>query len=322
MNHWHGTTLTAGEGVSFELNHSDLSNDHSHIDSNDHSSIESASHHSAKEITTVMTSSSSANLEQYLSSLNEAPLNSNATTPWLELSRNKCTLDDLLRANVGETFAIMDSEVPLNNEGAILQRRIIVKETEERDGDPEVWKVMDEHNVRFIENIICDYDHGLCAEWEMHYCRPTTKHIEDAEHDLFQENQPPTFPDLPSTENPNEVTNASEKIVSFESNQGSTSVTENVDNNEVSPERSKLRKQSFKHLQKQAQQMIKRAHLKGGSINVGDVVQIGVSAVDLAKTDCKNLTLMAVEERTFKKNPPLYRLANKLFQLKTLYGPG
>ena len=68
--------------------------------------------------------------------------------------------------------------------------------------------------------------------------------------------------------------------------------------------------------------MIKRAHLKDGSINVGDVVQIGVSAVDLAKTDCKNLTLMAVEERTFKKNPPLCRLANKLFQLKTLYGPG
>ena len=90
----------------------------------------------------------------------------------------------------------------------------------------------------------------------------------------------------------------------------------------MSPERKKLRKQAFKHLQKQAQQMIKRAHLKGGSINVGGIVQIRVSAVDLAKTDCKNLALMAVEDRTFKENPPLCRLTNKLFQLKNLYGPG
>ena len=68
-------------------------------------------------------------------------------------------MDNLLCANIGETFIIMDSKTPLNNEGAILQRRIIVNETEEREVDPEVWKVMDEHNSRFIENTTCDEDH-------------------------------------------------------------------------------------------------------------------------------------------------------------------
>ena len=62
--------------------------------------------------------------------------------------------------------------------------------------------------------------------------------------------------------------------------------------------------------------MIKRAYLKGSSINVGNIAQIELNVVDLAKTDCKNLTLIVVEERTFKKTPPLYHLANKLFQLK------
>ena len=190
MNQWHGNCLTAGEGVSFELNYSDLSNDYAHINSNDHSSIESTSRHSAKEETAVITSSFSDDLEQYLSSRNEAPLNCNATTPWLELSRNKYTPDDLLCENIGDTFIIMDSEVPLNNEGAIMQRRIVVKENKEKDGNPEVWKVMDENNVRFIKNITCDEDRGLCAEWEMCYCRPITKHIENAEHVLFHENQP------------------------------------------------------------------------------------------------------------------------------------
>ena len=68
--------------------------------------------------------------------------------------------------------------------------------------------------------------------------------------------------------------------------------------------------------------MIKRTYLKGGSINIGNIVQIGLSKVDLAKTDCENLTLMVVEERTFRENLSLYYLANKLFQLKNLCGAG
>ena len=59
--------------------------------------------------------------------------------------------------------------------------------------------------------------------------------------------------------------------------------------------------------------MIRRAHLQGGSMNVGNIFQIGTNKVDLAKTNYKNLTLMVVEEKTFKKNPPMHCLANKLF---------
>ena len=53
--------------------------------------------------------------------------------------------------------------------------------------------------------------------------------------------------------------------------------------------------------------------MKGGPMNVGDVVQISFSKVDLVKTDCKNVMLMVVEKETFKKNPLACRLANKLF---------
>ena len=63
--------------------------------------------------------------------------------------------------------------------------------------------------------------------------------------------------------------------------------------------------------------MIKRANLIGGVINVRDIVQISINRVDLAKTDCKNLTLIVVEEKTFKKKPLMCRLANKLFQMST-----
>ena len=75
-------------------------------------------------------------------------------------------------------------------------------------------------------------------------------------------------------------------------------------------------------MQKQTQQIIKRAHLKGSLINVSDIVQKRVSKVDLAKTDCKNFTLIVVKERIFRKNPSLYCLANKLFWLKNLYRAG
>ena len=67
--------------------------------------------------------------------------------------------------------------------------------------------------------------------------------------------------------------------------------------------------------------MIKRAHLKSSSINARDVAQIKVSMLDLVKIDSKNLTLMLVEEKNFKKYLPSYYLANKLLQLKSLNGP-
>ena len=43
--------------------------------------------------------------------------------------------------------------------------------------------------------------------------------------------------------------------------------------------------------------MVKRVHLKGGFVNIRDVAQIEVRTVDLVKTDCKNLTLIVVEEK-------------------------
>ena len=57
-------------------------------------------------------------------------------------------------------------------------------------------------------------------------------------------------------------------------------------------------------------------------MNVGNVVQITMRRVNLAKTDCKNLTLMVVEERIFKKAPPTHHLAKKIFQMKHLHSPG
>ena len=57
-------------------------------------------------------------------------------------------------------------------------------------------------------------------------------------------------------------------------------------------------------------------------INIGDIVQIGMDRVGLAKTDCKNLTLMVVQEKTFKKKPSMCRFTNELFQMSTLYRAG
>ena len=65
--------------------------------------------------------------------------------------------------------------------------------------------------------------------------------------------------------------------------------------------------------------MIWRVNVKGGEINVGNIVQIGMNRVDLAKTDCKNLTLMVIQEKTFKKKLSMCRLANKLFPTSTLH---
>ena len=53
---------------------------------------------------------------------------------------------------------------------------------------------------------------------------------------------------------------------------------------------------------------------------MGDVIQIPLSNVNIAKVDCKFLTLIVIEKKEFKKVPPIYRLANKVFQLDKLYG--
>ena len=68
--------------------------------------------------------------------------------------------------------------------------------------------------------------------------------------------------------------------------------------------------------------MIRKVNIKGSKINIRDIVQIGMNRIDFAKTDCKNLTLMVVQEKTFKKKPSMHRLANKLFQISTLCRAG
>ena len=230
---------------------------------------------------------------------------------WLFLSRKKCAKQDLHSASAGDSFAILESNDPINNEGANLLRRIVAKIEESKDEHASKWQMMDEHGKCVIANIVCDKDHGLLAEWDMCYCRPNTKHIEDAECELHQSNQPPSFPDLPINDN----SNNNQRNTADVSNNATDNENEEDALDEVSPRRALLRTEANKHKQKQAEGMIRRAHMKGGSVNVGDVVQITISRVDLAKTDCKNLTLMVVEERTFRKNPPMHRLANKIFQM-------
>ena len=180
----------------------------------------------------------------------------------------------------------------------------------------------DENNNVFIENILCLEDSGLFVEWNMCYCRPGSQHIEEAEEELLEQNQNPSFPPLPSVNNSTDDRLNVPATPAISSNQDSNDNEADNALDEVSPRRAKLRKEAYKHLEKQAEYMIRRANMKGGHVNVGDIVQIGISNADLAKTDCKNLTLMVVQEVTHKKAPPQYRLANKSFQMKNLYGLG
>jgi len=83
-----------------------------------------------------------------------------------------------------------------------------------------------------------------------------------------------------------------------------------------SPGRKKRRDEAFKAQQKQASQMKKRAKLKDGKVNVGCVVQIGISNYDKTKLDAPNLTCVVVE---FTKSGK-FRLACKVGVIKTLYG--
>ena len=68
--------------------------------------------------------------------------------------------------------------------------------------------------------------------------------------------------------------------------------------------------------------MIRIACLQEGSLTVGNIVEIDTNRVDLAKISCKNLTLIVVEKRPFKKNSPMRCSTNKLFQMQPLYGTG
>ena len=81
--------------------------------------------------------------------------------------------------------------MPIINEGA--DRHAIAKVVEEDSEDAEAQEVRDEHNTHFIQNIIYTEDNSLSTEWRTCYCQPTTKHIEDAEYELFQSNQLPSF---------------------------------------------------------------------------------------------------------------------------------
>ena len=164
MKQWCEASVTDDERVSFELDRSFLLNEHGHINSKDDSSINSACEHSAKDKTGAITSSASSNIEYCLAHHNESLPKSNTATLWLELSCNKHTLDDLKNSNTGETFAIIDSDNPLNNEGASLLRSVVIKESEGSNGGLTVWKLMDERYARFTENMKCDEDDGLRAE--------------------------------------------------------------------------------------------------------------------------------------------------------------
>ena len=128
--------------------------------------------------------------------------------------------------------------------------------------------------------------------------------------------------DFPSVNNSINKTFENQNASTEISNLNSNNEAEDDVCNKVSPKKALLWRKAYEHLQKQADMMIKRVHMKGGPVNVGNVVQVSISKVDLVKTDCKNLMLMVVEEWLLKKNPPTYRLANKLFQMNHLCSVG
>ena len=73
-------------------------------------------------------------------------------------------MHDLLKAPARSSFAIVESEVPINNDRAAFIRHIVTKIVEEAGNDPEAWEVKDKHNNRFIENLLCAEDHSLFAD--------------------------------------------------------------------------------------------------------------------------------------------------------------
>ena len=129
------SALTIGDGVSFELNYSNLSKDNNNNDSRDQLSINSSLKQLAVEGKAVITYLPSTNLHQHLSTHNKDTTIINSATSWLELSCTKYTLDNLVNAQVIVSFTIIESEIPLNNEGAIFERGIITKIVEEIDNE-------------------------------------------------------------------------------------------------------------------------------------------------------------------------------------------
>ena len=74
----------------------------------------------------------------------------------------------------------------------------------------------------------------------MHYCRPSTKHIDDAEYDLFQRNQQPLFPYLLSVNNSNNEPSETLNTLTGISNKGSSVKDKEDAFDKVSPKRAAL----------------------------------------------------------------------------------
>ena len=73
-----------------------------------------------------------------MSTHNEIAHDHQNTTLWLELSWNKYSKRVLLRAHVGDIFEILESDVPMNNESTLLERRIVAKMADSEDKNREV----------------------------------------------------------------------------------------------------------------------------------------------------------------------------------------
>ena len=95
---------------------------------------------------------------------------------------------------------------------------MITKTAEEIDDEVVVQKVIDEYNNHFVKNLKCDDDHTLFTKCKMCYCLSSINYMEEAEYDLFQENKPLLFIDLPSVGNSNEHVTISKNITTIESN--------------------------------------------------------------------------------------------------------
>ena len=70
---------------------------------------------------------------------------------------------------------------------------------------------------------------------------------------------------------------------------------------------------------KQGRAMTNKANKLKGNVNVGDVVQILLSNVNVSKVDIKNLTLVIVEKIQYPKKLLVFCLVNKHYVMKDLY---
>ena len=85
------------------------------------------------------------------------------------MSQSKCIFDDLLHATVSSLFATLQSNDAVNKEESEYQRRIVTKIVEEEGDNPDTQEVKDEHNIKFIQNLMCTEDNGLFVNWNAHF---------------------------------------------------------------------------------------------------------------------------------------------------------